>query len=159
MMQRQSPSRSSSSQRRPSSISICRVRALRRGWLSTVTTATCRLCRASRISIIRAPATSPVTAVEGRRGPPVNRPLPIVLRYRRRERWAYGEEQEMKAIRCREWGAPDVLRLEEAESPNLKQHQVRLRVRAAGVNFADSLMVGGTYQVKPPFPFIPGLEA
>jgi len=65
----------------------------------------------------------------------------------------------MKAIRCREWGAPDVLRLEEAESPNLKQHQVRLRVRAAGVNFADSLMVGGTYQVKPQFPFTPGLEA
>ncbi|MGC1891381.1 MAG: hypothetical protein WA709_35795, partial [Stellaceae bacterium] len=42
------------------------------------------------------------------------------------------------AIGSREWGAPDVLRLEEAESPNLKQHQVRLRVRAAGVNFADS---------------------
>src|SRR6202795_553675 len=65
----------------------------------------------------------------------------------------------MKAIRCREWGAPDVLRLEEAESPSLKPHQVRIRVRAAGVNFADSLMVGGTYQVKPPFPFNPGLEA
>jgi len=65
----------------------------------------------------------------------------------------------MKAISCREWGAPDVLRLEEAESPNLKQPQVRLRVRAAGVNFADSLMVGGTYQVKPQFPFTPGLEA
>ena len=65
----------------------------------------------------------------------------------------------MKAIRCREWGAPDVLRLEEADSPSLKPHQVRIRVRAAGVNFADSLMVGGTYQVKPPFPFTPGLEA
>jgi NADPH:quinone reductase len=65
----------------------------------------------------------------------------------------------MKAIRCRDWGTPDVLRLEEAESPSLKPHQVRIRVRAAGVNFADSLMVGGTYQVKPPFPFTPGLEA
>ena len=65
----------------------------------------------------------------------------------------------MKAIRCREWGAPGVLRLEEAESPSLEPHQVRIRVRAAGVNFADSLMVGGTYQVKPPFPFTPGLEA
>src|SRR5271165_6164041 len=65
----------------------------------------------------------------------------------------------MKAIRCREWGAPDVLRLEEAESPRLQRHQVRIRVRAAGLNFADSLMVGGTYQVKPPFPFTPGLEA
>ena len=65
----------------------------------------------------------------------------------------------MKAIRCREWGAPEVLRLEEAESAGLKPHQVRIRVHAAGVNFADSLMVGGTYQVKPPFPFTPGLEA
>src|SRR3954471_15326424 len=65
----------------------------------------------------------------------------------------------MKAIRCREWGAPGVLRLEEAESPSLEPHQVRIRVRAAGVNFADSLMIGGTYQVKPPFPFTPGLEA
>ena len=65
----------------------------------------------------------------------------------------------MKAIRCREWGAPGVLRLEEAKSPSLEPHQVRIRVRAAGVNFADSLMVGGTYQLKPPFPFTPGLEA
>jgi len=65
----------------------------------------------------------------------------------------------MKAIHCREWGTPDILRLEEAESPSLKPHQVRIRVRAAGVNFADTLMVAGTYQVKPPFPFTPGLEA
>jgi hypothetical protein len=40
-----------------------------------------------------------------------------------------------------------------------RPHQMRLRVHAAGVNFADSLMVGGTYQVEPPFPFTPGLEA
>ena len=65
----------------------------------------------------------------------------------------------MKAIRCRAWGAADTLRLEEAESPKLQPHQVRIRVRAAGVNFADTLMVGGRYQVKPPFPFTPGLEA
>ena len=65
----------------------------------------------------------------------------------------------MKAIRCREWGAPETLRLEEAESPKLQRHRVRIRVRAAGVNFADTLMVGGRYQVKPPFPFTPGLEA
>jgi NADPH2:quinone reductase len=65
----------------------------------------------------------------------------------------------MKAIRCRDWGAPEILRLEKAESPKLQPHQVRIRVRAAGVNFADSLMVGGRYQVKLPFPFTPGLEA
>src|SRR4029077_8521305 len=33
------------------------------------------------------------------------------------------------------------------------------RVRAAGVNFADTLMIAGTYQVRPEFPFTPGLEA
>jgi hypothetical protein len=38
----------------------------------------------------------------------------------------------MKAIRCREWGAPDVLRLEEAESPNLKGHPYRNRNNAVG---------------------------
>ena len=41
----------------------------------------------------------------------------------------------MKAIRCREWGAPDVLRLEEAESPSLERHQVRIRIRACGPEF------------------------
>ena len=65
----------------------------------------------------------------------------------------------MKAIRCRAWGMPDTLRLEEAERQDLRPHQVRVRVHAAGVNFADTLMVGGSYQVKPPFPFTPGLEA
>ena len=65
----------------------------------------------------------------------------------------------MKAVLCREWGAPDVLRLEDVARPELQPHEIRIRVHAAGVNFADSLMVGGTYQVKPPFPFTPGLEA
>jgi len=65
----------------------------------------------------------------------------------------------MKAVLCREWGTPDVLRFEDVAARELQPDQVRIRVHAAGVNFADSLMVGGTYQVKPPFPFTPGLEA
>jgi NADPH:quinone reductase len=65
----------------------------------------------------------------------------------------------MRAMVCRAWGAPDVLQLEDVSSCALRPGEVRIRVRAAGVNFADSLMVGGTYQVKPPFPFTPGLEA
>jgi NADPH:quinone reductase len=65
----------------------------------------------------------------------------------------------MKAVRCWEWGPPDVLRLEEVARRELEPHELRIRLRAAGVNFADNLMVGGTYQVKPPFPFTPGLEA
>ena len=33
-----------------------------------------------------------------------------------------------------------------------------VRVIAAGLNFADLLMLGGTYQVKPPLPYSPGME-
>lgn len=36
--------------------------------------------------------------------------------------------------------------------------QVSLRIEATGLNFADLLMVKGTYQATPPVPFIPGLE-
>ena len=64
----------------------------------------------------------------------------------------------MKAVRCHEFGPPDILRLDECESPELQPHQARLRVHAAGINFADTLMVAGKYQIKPPFPFTPGLE-
>lgn len=65
----------------------------------------------------------------------------------------------MKAILCRDWGGPETLRLDETDPPSLKPDQVRIRVRACGVNFADTLLIAGKYQVKPEFPFIPGLEA
>jgi NADPH2:quinone reductase len=65
----------------------------------------------------------------------------------------------MKAILCREWGGPETLRLEEVAGEPLRPTEARIRVRAAGVNFADTLMIAGTYQVKPEFPFTPGLEA
>ena len=65
----------------------------------------------------------------------------------------------MKAVFCREWGGPDSLRFEDAPRRTLEPREVRIRVRACGVNFADTLMIAGKYQVKPEFPFIPGLEA
>ena len=65
----------------------------------------------------------------------------------------------MKAILCRRWGEPETLRVEEVARPPLQPHEARLRVHACGVNFADTLMVAGKYQVKPEFPFTPGLEA
>jgi NADPH:quinone reductase len=68
-------------------------------------------------------------------------------------------ERGMKAVMIRAWGGPDTLRLEEAESGSVRPNEARIRVRAAGVNFADTLMIAGKYQVKPPFPFTPGLEA
>ena len=64
----------------------------------------------------------------------------------------------MKAMICREWGPPGNLLLAELPSPPIGPGQVRVRVRAAGLNFADTLQVAGKYQVKPPLPFTPGLE-
>jgi NADPH2:quinone reductase len=65
----------------------------------------------------------------------------------------------VKAIICEQWGPPSSLRWAEIPHRPLEAGQARIRVRAAGVNFADTLMVGGTYQVKPAFPFSPGLES
>ncbi|MBI2318376.1 MAG: NAD(P)H-quinone oxidoreductase [Betaproteobacteria bacterium] len=64
----------------------------------------------------------------------------------------------MKAIRVHERGGPETLVYEEAPDPVPGPGEVLLRVRAVGVNFADSLMRIGAYPAEPP-PFIPGLEA
>ncbi len=64
----------------------------------------------------------------------------------------------MKAIRCHQFGAIEDLRLDDAPSPKIGANQVKIRVRACGVNFPDILLAQGLYQVKPPLPFSPGLE-
>lgn len=48
--------------------------------------------------------------------------------------------------------------LKEIPTPAPREGEVRIRVRAASVNFPDLLMTRGEYQHKPPLPFIPGLE-
>ncbi|MBL8513214.1 MAG: quinone oxidoreductase, partial [Betaproteobacteria bacterium] len=40
----------------------------------------------------------------------------------------------MKAIRCKEWGGPELLAVEEVDLPPPGQGEVRIRVHAAGVN-------------------------
>lgn len=65
----------------------------------------------------------------------------------------------VKAVVCRELGSPEILRLENVESVALTSGQVRVAIHAAGINFPDILMVAGQYQLKPPLPFIPGMEA
>lgn len=65
----------------------------------------------------------------------------------------------MKAVLCREWGGPEVLRLAEVARAKLRPHEARIRIHAAGVNFADTLIVAGKYQLKAELPFIPGFEA
>ncbi|WP_138379662.1 NADPH:quinone oxidoreductase family protein [Luteithermobacter gelatinilyticus] len=64
----------------------------------------------------------------------------------------------MKAMIVRECGPLENLKLEEVPDPLAEPGKVVIDIKACGVNFADSLMVGGTYQVKPPLPFSPGLE-
>ena len=64
-----------------------------------------------------------------------------------------------RAVVCRELGAPESLRLEIFASVPLKPGEVRVAIRAAGINFPDILMAAGEYQLKPPLPFTPGVEA
>ena len=64
----------------------------------------------------------------------------------------------MKAIRCHAYDGVDALRCDDVAPPALGKHDVMVEVHAAGVNFADVLMVEGKYQVKPPLPFTAGQE-
>jgi NADPH:quinone reductase len=64
-----------------------------------------------------------------------------------------------RAVVCRELGPPESLCLEIFASAPLAQGEVRVAVHAAGINFPDILMAAGEYQLKPPLPFTPGVEA
>lgn len=64
----------------------------------------------------------------------------------------------MKAILCKDWGKPDTLIYTDLPDPSAKAGEVVVQVKAASVNFADTLMVQGLYQLKPPLPFVPGFE-
>jgi NADPH2:quinone reductase len=64
----------------------------------------------------------------------------------------------MRAIVVEEWTDPSGLSVRETDEPQAGKGQIQVRVKAAGVNFFDILMARGEYQVKPPFPFIPGGE-
>ncbi|MBI1244895.1 MAG: zinc-binding dehydrogenase [Alphaproteobacteria bacterium] len=64
----------------------------------------------------------------------------------------------MRAVLCNAFGDPPQLTLGEIPVPTPGPGEIRVRVRAAGVNFADTLMVRGKYQARPDFPFVPGME-
>ncbi len=64
----------------------------------------------------------------------------------------------MRALICKEYGPPEALVLDELPSPPLGPKDVRIRVRACGVNFPDVLIIQNKYQIKPPLPFAPGGE-
>src|ERR1043165_6128554 len=64
----------------------------------------------------------------------------------------------MKAVLCKEYGPPDKLVVEDVPPEPTGDGQVKIRVRAAGVNFPDVLIIKGEYQFKPTPPFAPGAE-
>ena len=64
----------------------------------------------------------------------------------------------MRAIVVDRWMEPSELTVVEIPEPEPGPGQLAIQVRAAGCNFFDILLVQGRYQVKPPFPFVPGAE-
>lgn len=64
----------------------------------------------------------------------------------------------MKAMFSTAPGGPETLQLTETETPRPGKGQMLVRVRAAGVNYPDTLMIRDLYQFKPPRPFAPGGE-
>lgn len=64
----------------------------------------------------------------------------------------------MKAVVVERWCEPADLSVSEAPEPDIEPGMVLVDVHAAGVNFFDTLIIGGKYQVKPALPFVPGAE-
>jgi NADPH:quinone reductase len=64
----------------------------------------------------------------------------------------------MKAAFCNQWGQPEVISFGTAQEPKPGRNDVLIAPAAWGVNFADLVQISGTYHLKPPFPFIPGME-
>lgn len=64
----------------------------------------------------------------------------------------------MKSVICEAYGPPSELKVAEMTPAPLAPDCVRVRVAAAGINFPDTLIIKGGYQLRPDFPFAPGFE-
>ncbi len=64
----------------------------------------------------------------------------------------------MRALVCEKYGDPRALQVREVDEPIAGSGHVVVEVRAAAVNFTDSLLARNLYQVAAPLPFIPGSE-
>ncbi|MDN3519669.1 NADPH:quinone oxidoreductase family protein [Aquisalimonas lutea] len=64
----------------------------------------------------------------------------------------------MRAVLCKEHGPPESLVVDEAPSAAVGENEVRIGIHACGVNFPDTLIIQGKYQIQPDLPFSPGSE-
>jgi NADPH:quinone reductase len=64
----------------------------------------------------------------------------------------------VRAALCRTYGPPEVVGVEDVDSPELEEGRIRVRIAAAAVNFPDVLVVADRYQIHVPLPFVPGSE-
>ncbi len=64
----------------------------------------------------------------------------------------------MKALLCTRYGTPDELELADIAEPTPAPGEAVVRIKAAALNFFDTLIIAGKYQHKPAFPFSPGAE-
>jgi NADPH:quinone reductase len=64
----------------------------------------------------------------------------------------------MRALLVSEYTSVQSLEIQQMLRPHVAADQVRVRVKAAGVGFVDSLKIAGKYQTKDPLPFVPGTE-
>lgn len=65
----------------------------------------------------------------------------------------------MKAIRAHQFGGPEVIQIDEVDDPIPKAGEVVIDIKAAGVNPADTYMLGGGYAIKPDLPYTLGADA
>ena len=65
----------------------------------------------------------------------------------------------MKAVVFDKLGGPEVMKIGEVPKPEVKPGTVLIKVRAAGINFADTLFRQGQYMMQPQLPDTPGMEA
>jgi NADPH:quinone reductase len=64
----------------------------------------------------------------------------------------------MKAVLCRRFGAIDDLEISDIPEPTPGPGEAVVQIKAAALNFFDTLIIAGKYQHKPPFPFSPAAE-
>jgi NADPH2:quinone reductase len=64
----------------------------------------------------------------------------------------------MKALLCKHYGGPDDLAIEDIADPVAGPGEAVVEVKAAALNFFDTLIIAGKYQTKPAMPFSPAAE-